>query len=231
MHRLRLFMILVALLCSGATLAGSAQDQLTVDATKQLSPPPPGRGPFPGSATPGHSAGLPIRLELLVPIGELQSNGTALVDFIITNIGVEPIILPFSIQSGQLLPKPPDAKYKLDVLTLWILSDAIGDRYARDVETGRPFKVEIVETSAHLYGRSDNPNSFCLLAPSQSIRVHATSPQLKSGTYSFTAHAQLVRVTVDSADYDTVNETSEGLGTADSDVVVKALSVLGPNLR
>src|SRR5713101_5487113 len=104
MNRSKLLVALVALLCPGVILVGSAQDELTIDATKQPSPPARGRGPFPGSTAPGHSAGLPIRLELLIPTGELRPDGTVLVDFMITNIETEPIMLPLlltRIWSGQ----------------------------------------------------------------------------------------------------------------------------------
>ena len=64
MQRLNLLVVLAALLFPGAILAGLAQDVLTLDATKQTMRPPRGRGPFPASATPGHSDGFPIRLQL-----------------------------------------------------------------------------------------------------------------------------------------------------------------------
>jgi hypothetical protein len=80
--------------CMG--VVASPQAQLAINATKQPSPPLRSRGPFPGSATPGHSAALPIRLDLLVPTDRLRPDGTALVDFIITNVGTEPITLPSS---------------------------------------------------------------------------------------------------------------------------------------
>src|SRR5438105_934966 len=106
MNRFNLFWATFALLSSGAFLVSSAQAthdpifteyQQTIDTTAQVLRPPPGRGPFPGSSSSGHSAALPIRLELRIPTGELRPNGTTLVDFIITNIGAEPIKLPSSV--------------------------------------------------------------------------------------------------------------------------------------
>ena len=229
MHRLKLPVAVVALICLGAVFVLPAQDQLTIDATNQPSPPPRGRGPFPGSATPGHSPGLPVRLELVVPTGDLRSDRTTVIDFIITNIGTESIKLPFSIQQGNLLPTPPETEYKADVMTLWLTSDAIVDRYAKDVTSGRLFKVDIVGTSANLYGRSDNPESFCVLAPNKSLRVHAhLGVQLKPGNDSLTAHAELDRLSIrlndNSPAHNTVDESAELLGTADSESVTEMIA-------
>jgi len=216
MNRLKLFVALVPLLCTDVVLVGSAQDkqdQLTIDATKQQSGPVRGRGPFPGSATPGHSAGLPIRLELQVPTGELRPDGTTVVDFIITNVGTEPIKLP------SILVSPNNEG--TEVLTLWLTSDAIRDQYLKDRKRGL-VKIESVPLSAQLYGRDDDPTSFYVLVPNKSIRVHGFSPQLKPGTHSLTAHAELVRLS---------NGTSNRLGTADSDAVTKTLSTTSPTSR
>ena len=64
MRRLKSLLPLAVLLSPGLVLVGLAQGQLTIDASKQPSPPARGRGPFPGSSSPGHSAHLPIRLEV-----------------------------------------------------------------------------------------------------------------------------------------------------------------------
>lgn len=210
MDRLKLLAALVALFSLGVVLVGSAQDQLTIDATKQPSPPARGRGPFPGSVTPGHSAGLPIQLELLIPTGELRPDGTTLVDFMITNVGTEPITLPSSVNQNI---------EGTDVLTLWFTSDAIKDAYFKDIKSGRLVKIEIIGTSAELYGRVNVSQSFLVVAPNKTIRVHAYSRVgLQPGTHSFTAHAELVRL---------LHGTSELVGTADSEVVTSALSTTG----
>jgi hypothetical protein len=236
-YRLKFLVSLIALSCLVAVVVGSAQDQLTVDATGQVSPPARGRGPFPGSATPGHSTGLPIRLDLLVPTGELTPQGTALIDFRITNIGSEPITLPISIRQGSLLPKPPNTEYTMDWLTLWFTSDAITDEYldlkGLDGQIHR-LKTESPATSAELYGRSDDPQTFYSLAPNKSIVVHASSRvPLKSGTHSLTGHAELTResILLNSNPPDTVNVTSKLLGTADSEPITKTLSEALPNSR
>jgi hypothetical protein len=183
---------------------------LTIDATKQPSPPARGRGPFPGSATPGHSAGLPIRLELLIPTGELRADGTILVDFMITNVGTEPITLPSSVDQNM---------ERTAILTLWLTSDAIKDAYV-DLKTGRPIKTDMVGTSAELYSRSDDPQSFHVLAPNKTIRVHASSRVgLQPGIHSLTAHAELT------------NGASARPGTADSDAVTKTLSTTNSTSR
>jgi len=231
----RLLVILFALSCPG--IVGSAQDQLTIDATKQPSPPVRARGPFPGSATPGHSAGLPIRLELVIPNGKLRTDGTVLVDFIITNVGSGPVTIPSEIHQGNLLPNAPNTDYKLDCLTLYLTSDAIKDTYLKDISTGRLVKIDnIVSTSAELYGRSDGPQSFRVLATNETIRVRASSRVgMEPGTHSITAHAELLRVTVNlntnSPAHDTVNETSAEVGTADSEVVTTTLSAPSPSSR
>jgi hypothetical protein len=211
MDRWKLLVVLVALLCRGVVLVGSAQDQLTIDATKQPSPPARGRGPFPGSTTPGHSAGLPIRLELLIPTGELRPDGTVLVDFMITNVGAEPMTLPSSVDQNM---------ERTAILTLWLTSDAIKDQYLKDIKSGRLVKFEIVGTSAELYGRSNDPQTFHVLAPNETIRVHASSRVgLQPGIHSLTAHAELT------------NGASERPGTADSDAVTKTLSTTSSTSR
>jgi hypothetical protein len=206
MNRIDLFLVPFALSCLSVGLVVAAQDPLIVDATAQPSPPLRGRGPFPGSASPGHSAGLPIRLDLLIPTTELRPDGTALVDFVITNVRTEPITLPSSVKSEQ----------HTAVLTLWLTSDAIRDQYVKDQQTGRLFKVEVVSTSAELYGQSDIPRTFSVLAPNKSIRVHASSRvQLSPGTHSITAHTELLRIS---------NGKSESVGIVDSEAVIKTLS-------
>jgi hypothetical protein len=194
-------------------VVAAQDDPLIVDATAQPSPPPRGRGPSPGSASPGHSAGLPIRLDLLTPTTALRSDGTLRVDFEITNVGTKPVSLPSSVNQN--------IEEQTSVLTLWLTSDAIRDQSAIDQQTGRLFKIEVVGTSAELCGRSDNPRTFTVLAPNKSIRVHASSRvQLNPGTHSITAHTELMRIS---------NGKSEIVGIADSEAVIKTLS--GPNPR
>jgi len=198
---------LVALSWSGAILVGSPPGQLSLDATKQPSPPARGRGPFPGSAHPGHSAGLPVRLELEIPTGELRPDGTTLVDFLITNVGTEPITLPASVDQNM---------ERTEVLTLWFTSDAIKDAYFRDRQTGRLFKSAIVGTSAELYGRSSDPRTLHVLAPNETMRVHASSRvELDTGAASLTGHAELLLLS---------NGRSDLVGTADAEPVTKTLS-------
>jgi len=207
MHRLKLLVALAALLSQGVMLGGSARDQLTIDATKQPSPTFKGCGPFPDSAAAGHSAGLPIRLELLIPTGELRPDGATLIDFLITDIGAEPIKLPSSVNQNM---EPAS------VLTLWFTSDAIKDEYFKDVKSGRLIRVESPPTSAELYGRNADPQTFLVLAPNETIRVRAYARvALNPGTYSFTGHGELARLS---------HGTSELVGTADSEVVTRTLS-------
>ena len=203
------------LLSPGLILVGLAQHRLTIDASKQPSPPARGRGPFPGSIRPDHSARLPIRLELRIPNGPLQPNGTTFVDFVITNVGTETISLPSSINGNW---------QSSDILTLWFTSDAVKDAYFKDTASARPVKIEIVPTSAELYGRSNDPHSFLLVAPNQSVRVHASSRvQLQPGTHTATAHAELLHLVVRNSSI-----SSELVGTADSEAVTTTLSTENP---
>lgn len=209
MHRLKLLLSMAVLLSPSVILVGAAQDLLKIDASKQLAPPARGRGPFPG-ATPGHSARLPIRLELQISNGPLQPDGTVLADFVITNVGTKTISVPSSLDGNGR---------SSDILTLWLTSDAVNDAYAKDTSTGRAFKIEIVPTSAELYGRSNDPRSFLLVAPNQSVKVHASSRvQLQPGTHTATAHAELLHIVRDSSG------SAELVGTADSEAVTITLS-------
>jgi hypothetical protein len=215
MQRLNLLLALAALLSPGAISAALAQDVLTLDATKQTMRPPRGRGPFPGSATPGHSDGFPIRLELQF---STPDKGSALLDFIMTNIGTEPIKLPCSVSPFQTLSSAdvPDSDIGgTSILTLWITSDAIIDEYIKDLQTGQLFKSSIVGISGELDGGTRDPRSFCVLAPSRSLKVHAQpGVALKAGTHSFTAHALLELNS---------HGTSKLEGTADSEPITETL--------
>jgi hypothetical protein len=207
-NRCKSLMVLVAFLCLGlGAIVVSAQVQLTIDATKQPSPPLRAHGPFPGSSSPGHSAALPIRLELLVPTGKLRSDGTILVDFIVTNVGAMAITLPSSTDQNL---------GGTEILTLWLTSDAVKDAYV-DLKTGRPLKLfGVVETSAELYSRTDETKSVHLLAPNETMQVHASSRVgLRPGTDLLVAHAELIRLS---------QGASELVGTADSEAVTKPLS-------
>jgi len=213
-NRFRLLLTLFGLFCLSAGFHGAAQALLTVDATKQPSRPPRGRGPFPGSTSAGHSAGLPIRLELLVPTGELSSEGSMLADFLITNVGTETLRLPFSVHQGTENIEQPTS-----LLTLWLTSDAIRHQYARDQQTGRLFWIEAVATSAELYGTDGDAHAFAVLPPNASMLVHALSPQLNPGRHPITAHAELLIMS---------KGTSRVVGTADSETVEKTMSNVTP---
>lgn len=236
MNRLKLLSgLMVLLFAREVLLLARPEDRFTVDATHQLAPPKRGRGPFPGSVTPGHSTDFPVRIDLLLPTGEVRPDGTVLVDFRITNIGDEPITLPISIRQGNLPPNEPEVGYTVDVLTLWLTGpEAIKEEYLAgylgDPKYGRLYKSESPETSVELYGRSDDPQSFQVLPPKQSIMVHASSRVgLKTGTHSLTAHAELLRESIGldtiSPRSSTVHATSKILGTADSKPQKRMLSI------
>lgn len=129
MNRLHSIVAAFPLLFLCVILVETAQNQFTIDATRQPGPPARARGPFPGSSSPGHSVNLPIRLELLFRTGDLRPDGTALVDFVITNVGPKPIILPSS-PDQNVAPMAPKV-----VLTLWLTSDAIPDEFFKDIRS------------------------------------------------------------------------------------------------
>jgi hypothetical protein len=219
LDRLKLLVLLVVLFSLGVILVGLAQEQLTIDASKQPSSPARARGPFPSSISPGHSPRLPIRLELRIPSGPLQPDGTAFVDFVITNIGAETIALPCSVNGSE---RPSS-----DVLTLWFTSDAIKDAYFKDTASDRQVKIENLPISAELYDRSNDPHSFFSVAPNQSVKVHASSRvQLQPGTHTATAHAELLHLIVRNSSI-----SSELVGTADSETVTTTLSATDPAPR
>src|SRR5215475_13852738 len=123
-------LILFGVACLSTGLLASAGIQVTVDATKQLEGPPRARGPFPGSDSPGHTAGLPVRLAVVVKATELSPDGTIFVDFLITSVDSAPIRLPSSVRPTSGGDRP----YSL--LTLWLTGDAIKKQYALDQQTG-----------------------------------------------------------------------------------------------
>lgn len=216
---MKILVPLVVLVSPGLILVGLAQDQLTIDASKQPSPPARGRGPFPSSVSPGHSTHLPIRLELRIPSGPLQPDGTTPVDFVITNIGDDVISLPSSIKDSD----GPSAY----LMTLWFTSGAVNDAYFKDKASDHTVKIEIVSTSAELYGRSNDPHSFVSVGPNQSLKVHASSRvQLQPGTYTATAHAELLHLVAHDS-----SVSSEVVATADSETVTTTLTATNPTPR
>jgi hypothetical protein len=152
---------------------------------------------------------------LRISNGPLQPDGTTLVEFVITNVGTKTIALPSSLDGNG-----PSS----DILTLWFTSDAVNDAYLKDAASGLTVKLEIVPTSAELYGRSNDPHSFLLIAPNQSVKVHASSGvQLQPGTHTAIAHAELLHILVRDS-----SASSELVGTADSEAVATTLSTANP---
>ena len=185
---------------------GESQHELTIDATRQEGP-PRGRGPFPGSALPGHSAGFPVRLDLIAT-GKREVNGASLIDFLITNIGGEPIEVPLSLDGNISSPQT--------ILAMYFTSDAI--EYGHLVG-GAPI-LPFQPISAELYGQNGNLKSFYSLAPGKTFRVRtSTRLELKPGMHSLTAHAELSREVVKASVVG-----SERLGTAESISVEKKFS-------
>jgi hypothetical protein len=108
----------------------------------------------------------------MVGTGKLEGDGTKSIDFVITNIGDEPITLPVSVD--QNMPST-------HVLTLYL---TMGGSFP-----------ENANTSAEVYGESGNSQTFCLLFPGKAMRVHASTRfRLRPGTHSLTAHAELLKL-------------------------------------
>src|SRR2546430_13520460 len=64
--------------------------------------------------------------------------------------------------------------------SLWFTSDAVKDAYFKDKASGRPVKIQIVSTSAELYGRINDPHSFLWVAPNQRSEEHTSELQSQS---------------------------------------------------
>ena len=192
---------------------GELQYELTIDATNQEQP-SAGRGPFPGSALPGHSVGLPIRLDL-VASEKLEANGTMPIDFILTNIGAEPIKLPISVDGNSYSQR--------ETLTLYLTSDGIDFGHFVSGDPIFPFQP----TSAGLSAVSGDPKTFYLFAPGKAIRVRASMGfRMKPGMHSLTGHAELSREVVTPS-----GVGAEVLGTAESITVEKTFSPPRPAIR
>jgi hypothetical protein len=202
MRRKRLYHLLVGiclgLFCGSTPISGEAHRQVTIDATRQPVPPSRGMGPFPGSNHPGHSAGFPVVLDLVIGTRKLGEDSTGLIDFVITNLGEKAIRLPVS--ADQNIPHTR-------VLTLYLSG------------VGGNGPVDHI-TSAEIYGDDGYSRTFCLLAPGKAMRVHASTRfRLTPGRHSLTAHAELIKL---------VGGTSELLGTAESVRVQKMFTVQTP---
>ena len=189
-----------------------------MDATTQPSRPPRGRGPFPGSAFPGHSSGLPVRLASSVRSSALRPDGTLEADFVITNLSTKSLRLPSSVDQNL--------RQQTSSLTLWLTSDGIKDQYFRDTASGDLVKIAAVGISAELNGSIDDPRSFIMLPPNQSLRVRAPPVQFKPGSQTITAHAELLRFITTSSSI-----SSETVGTADAESVTTPLLTSDPATR
>ena len=201
MNRWKVIVTCLGLYCASATLSGESHCQSTIDATHQPVSASRGLGPTPGSDLPGHSAGFPVRLDLALGTGNLEADGTKLIDFVITNTGGKPIKFPVSIDW-----KIPQTQ----VLTLYL------------TVAGGSFPADHL-TSAELYGGSEDSQTVCLLAPGKAMRVHASTQfRLTPGSHSFTAHAELVKL---------VGGAPQLLGTADSVSFHKVFTPQGPAAR
>ena len=138
-----------------------------------------------------------------------------MIDFIITNIGTEPIKLPCSVDGNVSSPR--------SILILYLTSDAIEYGHFQSGEPIGPWQP----TSAALYARSGDPKSFYSLSPGKAIRVHAhIGFAVKPGTHSLTGHAELLTELVSSS-----GVTGEVQGTAEAIPIEKTFSAPDPGDR
>ena len=223
MIRTRLIFVIVAALYCSLVLVGAPKYSLTIDATQQLAPPARGRGPFPRSVIPGYTPDLPLIVELKVPTGKIRSDGNVLMDFVITNSGAEAIRFPLSVHQPSLMYWSSG----MDVLTLFFTADedAIGvSTFGKKPNVASNGLMGSYGTSAELYGRPNDPQTYYLLAPNGSILVHASSRMpLRTGMHTFAGHAELSRTSGD-----TSGITSKLIGIVDSIPVKKRLLLQAP---
>ena len=138
-----------------------------------------------------------------------------MIDFIITNIGAEPIKLPCSVDGNVSSPRT--------ILTLYLTSDAIEYGHFQSGDPILPWQP----TSAEVYAQNGDPKTFYLLAPGKAIRVHASARlQVKPGTHSLTGHAEFDTEVVSSSGLG-----AEVLGTAEAIPIEKTCSAPDPGTR
>jgi hypothetical protein len=142
--------------------------QLTVDATVPIRTPPR------KNLYPGYTGGVGRRIPLLVNVksqrGLPDRSGRAIVEFIITNIGIENLVIPISPQPADLEPADPNAEYTLTHMSLFI---------------SHANKPGILRGGADLYGNTSFPSTLFSLAPGKFVRVLALvwfPPSSESGT-------------------------------------------------
>ena len=178
----------ICLTYTAAIAYGQSPCPSVLDTTKQPISAARGMGPTPGSQKAGHSAGFPVRLSAMVkPI--LTPDGTAQVQFKITNVGRVSIRLPVAVDGKEHNPS---------LLTLYLSVP------------GGQFPVDHLP-SAELYAGANNLQTFCRLAPGKTLRVHASTRfRPTAGYHTFTAHAEFLQV---------IGGTPRSLSFADSKIV------------
>lgn len=222
MKRTRSIFVVFLVLFYCVLFIGAEKYSLIVDATKQMAPPAPGRGPFPRSIILGYTPDLPLIVELKFPTDKIRSDRNVLMDFVITNIGTEVIRFPSSVHQPLMYGESAGLT---DVLTLFFTADegAIGVSMRKKPNVSGNGLMGSYGTSAELYGKLDDPQSYYLLAPHESILVHASSRMpLRPGTHKFVAHAELARISGGAS------STSQLIGVTDSVAIKKRLRLQAP---
>ncbi len=155
------------------------------------------------SPTAGHSGSfgreLPVSITVEVPAGgELN--------FVLTNTGTTPLIVPVSVHPGDLEPANPEMPYRVQVLHLFLTS---GSKEMAIVPTGK----------ADLYGNEAFSQTLVKLLPKQSLRVLTllVPDEVRSRGNSFVAHAILESETVKTIRGDTTEDDQE-VGSSTSPV-------------
>jgi hypothetical protein len=183
----------VVLVPAASAFAGSSETQIqaTIDATRGIPSARRGMGPFPNSELSHKPSAFPVRLDLLIPSGQLRQDDTSLFDFVLTNVSSHSIRLPVSV----------DARSKhTHMLTLYMTST---DGHLRGD----------IPPCAELFGQADNPATFMHLLPGRSVVVHASSRfVVPIGHLSLVGHAEYLLLS---------NGTSTVIGSTDSNEVDK----------
>jgi hypothetical protein len=136
-------------------------------------------GSFGNSVSP-----LPIQLQTTVVNGGNSPGDRLFVDFIITNTGPKPEIIPISPYPRDFEPKD-SGKTSFECLSLFLTA-------------GHPGTPLMLKGGANLYGEPHLPSTVITLKPSESLVVHtkfvlASWNGSIAGVQTFTGHILLVQ--------------------------------------
>jgi hypothetical protein len=154
--------------------------------------------------TAGHSGSfgreLPVTVALEVPAGGAELN------FVLTNTGTTPLIVPVSVHPGDLEPANPAIPYTVQALHLFLSS---GSKETAILPTGK----------ADLYGSETTPQTLVKLLPNESLQVLTClmPDEIRAKGTTFVAHAILESETVKTIRGDTTEDSQE-IGSSQSPI-------------